>query len=525
MLLLDKRIFFCSFVLLFFFDIYSASYSSCNLNIPSGNHFLTSDISSSSSCFRFVQNNSYLNCNGFRILGDGGLVDIGVNFNGFSNITVSNCKIENFGAVNILLSNTNAYLINSTLTKSNNLVSIGNCNLNGINSIYFENVTGYNNKYIYFVNDTIKINGWTNISSLVLCNAGDSVIENLFLKGNNSATAISVFQTNNLTIRNVQLNNFSVGINLNSVYNSSINNNEFNNNSNSGIYLDVVYDSTLDNNLFINSNGIQVYNTYDSFILNSDFFDNYWSLYFYFSYNNQIQNIQITSGDTGFGIDRSYNNIFSNIIISNLSNYGFYFSDTIENNIFSDITIFNSSYGVYIDYEIINNSFSDFTLTQNYVGFYVNDKLINSTILNFEVYNNTNGLYIRGWNGYESYGNVIWNSNFYDNSNTNLNFSSYIFNNTFYNNYFGDIGKVFFSEDGPVGQNFFDFAGIGNKYSSSGSGIYCFDSPTDLNCDNFPIWNYVISIVSNESSLSSFFPYLGFISSILIFLILFWFFL
>ena len=79
------------------------SCSSCQADINSASAgetvCLTQDISTAVDCITWTNNRITLDCDGYKLSGDGGTGDYGIWLNGDAcdNNTIKNCKIENFG--------------------------------------------------------------------------------------------------------------------------------------------------------------------------------------------------------------------------------------------------------------------------------------------------------------------------------------------------------------------------------------------------------------------------------------------
>ena len=405
--------------------------SSCsNLSIAGGSYYLTANIINSavSKCINISVNNVTFDCMGYTIDGND-VANNGIYLYRSSaettNVTIKNCIVSDFTSQNIYISNgdknillnitsnsSSGYGINLDYSSNNSISSIdSNSNSNGIRMLYgnynnfnnlniskntqngiylfnglynnFYNSTFFNNtageiyipsntnsycnnyfsnitdpygKYIIYSNSSININGWTNISSIFLCNADYSTIQNLNYVSN---------------------------------YNSK------------GYF---IYILRTDYSNFTNLNG-----------------SNYYSgIAIYDSSNNLLNNINTSNAGTGISLTSPSNNNILNNIISYNNTYGFYFFSGPTNNTIANILVYNNSQaGIQLSSDSYNNTFINFNSSNNFDGIRVIGKAINNTFLNGTSLNNTNyNLYF-------------------------LNYVSYWpYNNTFYNNYLGNISKI-----------------------------------------------------------------------------------
>ncbi len=100
-------------------------------------------------------------------------------------------------------------------------------------SAAFENVIGTSNKPIVFYNHSVTIKDWNNnVSEIILCNADNSLIDNLNMEGGGNDGLILTGGTESTTIRNSKFRNLKSGIYLYYASNNLIYNNLFNNSKN-----------------------------------------------------------------------------------------------------------------------------------------------------------------------------------------------------------------------------------------------------------------------------------------------------
>lgn len=227
-----------------------------------------------------------------------------------------------------------------------------------------DNMTGSRNIPINFTNQTVT---WSNFeaSEILLCNAPNSVINNVTVMGSNLIRNNAFFITlsNNVTVSNSNISNVYSGFNLNVVTNSNLSYNILNNNtygfyllgaSNSNISFNNVTGATVagfsaisgsgntfnNNNLSNNNRGFTI-STSPSIITNNTIT------------NSVSYNIYISGNN---------NNITNNII--NQGPYGVYFNTLSNNNFVQNNTINNNTYGFYLD-TVNNTNFSNNIIANN----------------------------------------------------------------------------------------------------------------------------------------------------------------
>ena len=139
----------------------------------------------------------------------------------------------------------------------------------------------------------------------------------------------------------------------------------------------------------------------------------------YNSLNNTLSNLNLYNSSSGLVIQNTNNNIISNISITNNTNYGIRV-DLSSNNTLNNVYIFNNLYGIFAS-SFFNNILNNITIINSTSqGFYLSGNVDNNTILNSTMLNNN--LY----NVYFSEGGANKPEN-----------------NTFYNNYLGNISKLY----------------------------------------------------------------------------------
>lgn len=112
-------------------------------------------------------------------------------------------KLNNLGS-NIL----NTYVFNNT--QFDVFIEDTNCNH------LLRNVSGTDDKPIVFFNETVQIKNWNNnASEIILCNAENSVIENLSMSHTNvKNNGIQIISSDNLVISDVNITNSYIGVDI-----------------------------------------------------------------------------------------------------------------------------------------------------------------------------------------------------------------------------------------------------------------------------------------------------------------------
>lgn len=396
--------------------------------------------------------------------GNSGFAIYGSTYNTvFSNFTIYNNYWGIYitqGSINTNLSNftvnTNTYGLwfeNNINTSIFNSTIYGNANydiylsnlLNPYCNYLFSNVTDSYGKYHFFSNQSVNIDGWTNISSITLCNADNSLIKNLNYINNYNTKGqfISLYSTDNSILSNLTINNYSTGI-----YSSySLNNNlsDFTTNSNSqyGLFI------TTSNNTRINN-----------FTCNY----NAKGLYLDSTTNNNILSNFSCNSNTQRGIELwGKNNNLSNFATNSNSQYGIFLASNLYN-FLTNFTANNNVYGIYLG---TNGNLTNFTTNSNSQYGIYSWGSSNNSLSNFTSYNNSRGIYLYQ----NSVNNTIFNSNIMNNT-YNLYFdevgTSKPENNTFYNNYLENQSKIY--SDNWSNINYFNSSlsgyNIGNRWNN-----------------------------------------------------------
>ncbi|UCD04239.1 MAG: right-handed parallel beta-helix repeat-containing protein [Candidatus Woesearchaeota archaeon] len=195
---------------------------------------------------------------------------------------------------------------------------------------HIENITGSGNRPIKYYKDTVNIQNWEgNISHIILCNASNSYLNNITIRGSDSIdnNGIIIAQTDGAHFENINNSNNEYIMLMYSNSNTFINITSYS--SYVGIYMSSS-DSNNFTNITANSNsyGIQMYSS-DS--------------------NNFINVTANSNSQHGIFLYNSNSNIISESI-TNSNSYGVRLSSNSDNNIIANSTIKgNSLAGIYFD--------------------------------------------------------------------------------------------------------------------------------------------------------------------------------
>lgn len=304
----------------------------------------------------FVINSSNIifDCNGSTFEKEHSFLSmpIGIQNNGFRNVTIKNCTFQNYGY---------GFYINNTA--DNNMVqsycnfndygiyleNSTNVSINGVNSNYnLYGIVSHNSTGNYIINSTSILNFY----GIIMEKSRNTTIENVTLENN----IISIYGINS---SNNKMDNLQCFSNMADIFLLASGNNTISNTNVSNNFFLAIYLSEAPNNVFVNnsltSNYYAIY--VDGYSLN-DFMQDMNSsnkvnekpvLYLI---NRQNQTINI-SGDPGFvGVVNSSNMTVKDLEIDH-GGSGVLFAYT-NNSRISNVSISNSYAGVYL-----SNSFND----------------------------------------------------------------------------------------------------------------------------------------------------------------------
>ena len=199
------------------------------------------------------------------------------------------------------------------------------------------------------------------------------------VQGTGSGTGIDLSDRSNVTLKNVEVTNFTYGIFLNSSSNNHVTGNTASNNW-AGIYLsyssnnNVLTGNTASNN---DIHGIYLKSSSNNHVTGNTASGGYYGIYLYDSSNNTVSGNNASNNDIyGINLYSSTNNTVSGNTASSNGDEGIYL-DYSSNNTVTGNTVSNNQYGIYLQESnnnaIFHNNFMNNTQqVYNYSPSYAN---------------------------------------------------------------------------------------------------------------------------------------------------------
>ncbi|MFC2143846.1 NosD domain-containing protein [Candidatus Aenigmatarchaeota archaeon] len=361
------------------------------------------------------------------------------NHNNFTNITAFNNVhgLEAFQITNTTLNGLNVYNnsdygIRFMFDSDNNSFNNVNASYNGEYGIWFSGLTaGTKSDYNNFTNMYIHDNGlygiWTEYYTYIM-------YENVTItkQGNVGGLSPSGGSTSGSFI-NVTINGKPV-LNFHDIHNPCPNNQTLEyNDTYSQIAMSYCYNITIKNSIF--TDGLYFFYTDNSTVYNVNSSHSANGFYIVGDYNNITNNIILDISDIGARINGHHNNFTYNTLSSD--NVGLKVQE--YQNIISHNNINGLEYGIYIHSNHNNNTYSNNLISNsNNTGIHFDGTTENQIIENNTFYNNTIGI---KFNKYNQKNHRIINNTIYESSDkaialddlSNLTIES----NTIYNNGYG----------------------------------------------------------------------------------------
>jgi len=371
----------------------------------------------------------------------------GIDIEGSSNNTIANTNIffNDFAGISIWLSSNNTITNNgfsnnswfgldlwdttsNTITGNNftnNGIFISGNKLSHFNSHDISTNNTVNGKPLYYYKDCsgFDIDG-ISIGQLILANCKDINVKNLEI--NNTDVGIEVAYSSNITIIGNNLSNNWGSIHLE----TSLNNHIINNNVSSSYYFGLgLWSST--NNVISNNNissnnfiGINIVSSLNNVIIDNDILSNGLGISARTSSNNTI--ISNNASNNGMGIDFYYswnNTILNNTASYNVISQGIRVAESDYNRFENNTLMYNENNGIYLynstHNRIIGNNAS---YNLNFHGISIEE-----SNFNYIANNNVTSNYFQGiWVGFSQY-NTLLNNTLINNSHSGiyLDFATY----------------------------------------------------------------------------------------------------
>jgi parallel beta-helix repeat protein len=379
---------------------------------------------------------------------------VGISLNLASNNTITNNSVSNNGEGIRVHESPNNHIINNNLSyngekgiiildssdnifTNNNFANegifiIGN-NLQHFNSHTISPNNLVNGKPVYYYKDRsdISIDGIP-VGELILANCTNIKIKNLQIS--NTTVGIEIAYSSNILIANNKVSSVKPIAHGPNLY---------------GIYLYSSSDNTITNNdVFTNENGIGLESSSDNnIIINNNLSNNYYGISIGSSFSNRITNNNLSS------------NIHAGILI------GTHWMDNSSKNIVSGNNISNNSCGVFL-FWVTDNKITGNKISKNNYGILVRNASYNIIIVN-NIFNCEYGLYV------------------YQSSNSNVITGNVVLNN-------GNGSYLESSDSNKI---------TGNTISNNGNGILLESSNYNIFTNNNISWNDYDGIHINKSSL------------------------
>jgi parallel beta-helix repeat protein len=290
--------------------------------------------------------------------------------------------------------------------------------------------------------------------------------------GSGSGKGASLIDRRKVTIRDMTISNFFVGIFLISSNDSVLLGNDLVNNSGIGVWLTSSFNNTVLGNNTMADNGTV-------------------GVWLVSSCSNTVSGNSVAS-NSGVGVyldSSSNNNVSGNNVIDNYA-CGVYFLLSSSNNTLSGNNIANNGVGVHL-YSSSNNTISESNITANRAwGLELASSSNNNSILGTNITNNLHGVYVSSSSNNSVSGNNIMANRRYGVWLAGVSPSNVFFHNNFINNtqqvLYDPHGYTNFWDDGyPSGGNYWsDYNGSDSNSDRIGDTSYVIDAG---NRDKYPL--------------------------------------
>jgi len=252
------------------------------------------------------------------------------------------------------------------------------------------------------VEGTDKISTMNNITYTFTDNIYDSIVverdnilldgQGYLLQGTGSGNGITLSGRSNVTLRNIKINQFNIGIWLNSSSNcNTVSGNRITSNGYTGVYLWFSYYNTVSGNNIISNHweGVSLYSSINNTVSGNSITNSLEGIYLSSSINNTVSGNSITNSLEGIYLSSSINNTVSgNSITNSLEGLeGIHLYSSSNYNTISGNIITNSVYGISLLASSNYNKVSGNSVTSNDYGVWLSSS-INNTIYHNNFINN-----------------------------------------------------------------------------------------------------------------------------------------
>jgi len=311
------------------------------------------------------------------------------------------------------------------------------------------------------------------------------------VQGTGSGTGIDLSDRSNVTLKNVEVTNFTYGIFLNSSSNNHVTGNTASNNW-AGIYLsyssnnNVLTGNTASNN---DIHGIYLKSSSNNHVTGNTASGGYYGIYLYDSSNNTVSGNNASNNDIyGINLYSSTNNTVSGNTASSNGDEGIYL-DSSSNNAITGNNASNNQDGIFVGYLSNNNTVSGNTASSNgYQGIYLYDSTNNTVSGNTASSNGDEGIYLDYSSNNTVTGNTVSNNQYgiyLQESNNNAIFHNNFMNNTQQVYNYSPSYANFWDDGYPSGGNYWsNYTGVDLDHDGIGDTEHVIDAN---NKDNYPL--------------------------------------
>lgn len=318
---------------------------------------------------------------GYTVQGTGASYSIGIDLTNRTNVKVKNAHVDNFWIGVDLYSSPNNLVTNNRVTANaipiflvysdNNTISYNTLtnNTSGIGVDQSSNNTLIGNGIANHTYDGVylSMSVHTTLSGNVFANCGlythgayENQIEGNTVNGKplvyledisdrtvENAGQVVLVNCSNVRVKDLDLSNATIGIELYRTINSVITNNSIASNSMSGVFFDESYNITMyGNNVTANHQGVLFAASNSSNLSGNNITENAYGVYLATSFDNILHRNKMVDDYFGVSLDYSSGNFVSENDIKS-GNFGLYLY-SCSSNAFSENNVTNGGYGIYL---------------------------------------------------------------------------------------------------------------------------------------------------------------------------------